>query len=222
MIRQGKVMIKIVLVDDHDLVRSGLKALLNQRANLTVIAEASSGEKAIEIAAKHQPDVMIMDVRMPGIGGLEATRQISNSQPGIKILVLTACYNEPYPSQLIRAGAVGYLTKDTEVNEMLEAIQKLNQGEPYLSKNIAHYISQTRHHINSTDNPWDDLSDREMQVMLMLINGLTTMAIAAKLQINIKTVNSYRYRIFEKLEVQNDVELTRLAIHYNLVDSNDD
>ena len=212
-------MIKILLVDDHELVRVGLQSLLAQQHDFQLMTAANSGEEAIRAVNREQPDVILMDVKMPGIGGLEATRHIKNVFPNIKIIALTSYFSEPYPARFIAAGATGYLTKDSEVPEMFEAIAKVHKGQPYLSKSLS-----TRSHDRTVDrqaDTWKTLSEREMQVLLMLTNGLKPDDIASKLAITSKTVNSYRYRIFEKLDVQNDVELTRFAINYGLVDPND-
>ena len=209
-------MIRILLADDHYLVRAGIKSLLKRQNHLKVIAEANSGEQAIALSNEYQPDIILMDIKMPGIGGLEATRTIAQNQPMVNVIALTVCYNEPYPSQLMEAGASGYLTKDTEVPEMLNAIHSVYQGKPYIAENIRQCLA------NKQDQQLAlaSLSEREMQVMMLTIDGMRPMEIAKHLMINQKTVNSYRYRIFEKLKVQNDVELTRFAMLSQLISAN--
>lgn len=210
-------MIKVLLVDDHELIRNGIKRLLQDVAGIKVVGEGSTGEEAIRLAKELMPDVVVMDVQMPGIGGLEATRKMIRHNPDIKILALTVCIDEPYPSRLLQAGAAGYLTKGSHPDEMVRAIRTLHSGQRYISPEIAQQLALKRF-TKPEESPLDILSERELQIMLMITSGQKVQEISEKLCLSPKTVNSYRYRIFEKLSINNDVELTLLAIRLGLVE----
>lgn len=210
-------MIKVLLVDDHELVRIGIKRLLQDINGIKVVGEANTGEEAIKIAKELIPEVVLMDVQMPGIGGLEATRKMIRHNPDIKILALTVCDDEPYPSRLLQAGAAGYITKGCDAEEMVRAIRTVHSGQRYISSGIAQQLALKRF-TKPEESPLDILSERELQIMLMITSGQKVQEISDKLCLSPKTVNSYRYRIFEKLAINNDVELTLLAIRIGLVE----
>jgi len=210
--------IKVLLVDDHELVRTGIKSLLANASGISVVAEASSGEDAIKIAREKQPNVVLMDLKMPGISGLEATRKILHHDPDAKILVLTVCNDDVFPIRLLRAGASGYLTKDCDADEMIRAIRAVQAGQRYISPQIAQRLALKRFS-SDEESPFDALSERELQVMLMITSGKKVQDIAEKLHLSPKTVNTYRYRLFEKLGIKNDVELTHLAMRFGMVDN---
>lgn len=213
-------MINVFLVDDHDLVRTGVRKILEASSGIKVVGEASTGEEAVKLCRKLNPNVVLMDVCMPGIGGIEATRKLVRQDPDLKILVLTTCDNDLYPSRLLQMGASGYLTKGCSMDEMVQAIRAVNAGQRYISPEIANRLA-FRHVADKEESPFDTLSERELQVMLMITKGVKVQEIADKLHLSPKTVNSYRYRIFEKLNVKNDVELTLLAIRHGLIQSED-
>ena len=210
-------MIKVLLVDDHDLVRLGIKKLLSDFPNIQIVGEANSGEKAIEIIEKVKPDVILMDVKMPGMGGLEATKHIVNEHPEIKILVVTVYGDEPYPTRVLQAGASGYMTKGVSVDEMIQAIKTVYAGRRYLSPEVAQQLA-LKHLTHDNQSPFDLLSEREMQVLIMITSGQKVNEVANQLCLSPKTVNSYRYRLFDKLGIDSDVELTHLAIRHKLID----
>jgi two-component system invasion response regulator UvrY len=210
-------LIKILLVDDHELVRLGIKRLLQDVHGLKVVGEASTGEEAIRLAKETIPDVVLMDVQMPGIGGLEATRKMVRHNPDIKVLALTIYGDEPYPSRLLQAGAVGYITKGCAAEEMIRAIRTIHSGQRYISSDIAQQLALKRF-TKAEASPLDILSERELQIMLMITSGQKVQDISNKLCLSPKTVNSYRYRIFEKLGIHSDVELTLLSIRLGLVE----
>lgn len=211
-------MINVLLVDDHDLVRTGIRKMLNEISGIKVIGEARTGEEAVQMSRKIQPQVVVMDVKMPGIGGFEATRKLLRMDPDIKILVLTTCNNDLYPARLLQIGAAGYITKGSTMDEMVQAIRSVNSGQRYISPEIASRLA-FRHVTDKEQSPFESLSERELQVMLMITKGSKVQDIAENLCLSPKTVNSYRYRIFEKLAVKNDVELTLLAIRHGLIES---
>lgn len=209
-------MIKVLVVDDHHLVRNSVVRLLSDFPGIEIIAEASSGEDAIKIAKEKRPDVILMDIKMPGLGGFEATRKILKSDPHIKIIALTTCGSEPLPTKLLQLGASGYLTKDVSIEEVINAIQIVYSGKRYLASTIAQNLAlQT---LEPEKSPFDSLTGREIEVILMITSGKSVQAIADKLCVSPKTVNSYRYQIYEKLNIQNDVELTLLAMKYGMLD----
>jgi two-component system invasion response regulator UvrY len=211
-------MINVLLVDDHDLVRTGIKKILDDVSGIKVVGEANSGEEAVKIARKLRPNVVLMDVKMPGIGGFEATRKLIRIDPDVKVLVLTICDNDLYPTRLIQAGAAGYITKGASTDEMVPAIKTIHAGQRYISADIANRLA-FRHVTDQDQSLFDSLSERELQVMMMITRGTPVPLIAKSLCLSAKTVNSYRYRIFTKLKIKNDVELTLLAIKHGIVDS---
>lgn len=213
-------MIRVLLVDDHDLVRMGINRLLSDASGIEVIGEAGSGEEAIEQVKKLKPNVILMDVKMPGMGGLEATKRILRIDPDVKIMAVTVYGDEPYPSRVLQAGAVGYMTKGASADEMVQAIRIVNVGRRYISPEVAQQLA-LKHLNDGSDSPFDQLSEREMQVMIMTTSGQKVPEIAEQLCLSPKTVNSYRYRLFEKLNVENDVEMTHLAIKHGLVQTDD-
>lgn len=211
-------MIRIIVVDDHQLVRTGTRRLLEDAPGFNVIADAGSGEEAVELVQELKPDVVLMDIKMPGIGGLEATRRCLRAHPEVKVLVVSIYEDEPYPSKLLNVGAAGYLTKRADTKEMLLAIKKVHAGQRYISAEIAQQLA-LRPFSESSTSPFSQLSTREMQITLMVIMGLKVQDISEKLSLSPKTVNSYRYRVFDKLDLNNDVGLTRLAIKHGIIDA---
>jgi len=210
-------MIKVMVIDDHELIRSGITALLSDLPNIEVIATAGSGEEAILLAKQHKPNVILMDVRMPGIGGIAATQKITATHPDIKIIALTSCTEEPFPTNLLKAGAHGYLTKGATVEKIAQAIQSVTTGKKFLDPEIAHKLA-LKNTSNTLPSPFEKLSIREFNIVLMLNNGLSHKAIAEKLFISTKTLNSYRYNIYEKLNIKTDVELILLANQTGLIE----
>jgi len=210
--------IKVIVVDDHQLVRVGTRRLLEDIPGFEIVADAGSGEEAVELVKRHKPDVVLMDIQMPGIGGLEATRRCIRAHPEVKVLAVTIYEEEPYPSKLLRVGASGYLTKRADVDEMVLAVKKVASGQRYISAEIAQQLA-LRPFSEDEGSPFDQLSSREMQITLMVIMGHKVQEISEKLSLSPKTVNSYRYRVFEKLDLKNDVGLTRLAIKHGIIDA---
>jgi two-component system invasion response regulator UvrY len=208
----------VLLVDDHDLVRLGIRRLLTDAPGIEVMGEASSGEEAINLLRTLKPDVILMDIKMDGMGGLEATKRISRTHPHVKILAVTIYGEEPYPSMVLQAGATGYITKGASIDEMVQAIRTVAVGRRYISPEVAQQLA-LKHLSDEKDSPFEQLSEREMQVLIMITSGEKVNEIADQLCISSKTVNSYRYRLFEKLGVNSDVELTRMAIRYGLINT---
>lgn len=210
-------MIRVLLVDDHDLVRAGIRHLLAEACDVVVAGEASSGEEALRKAREVLPDVVLMDIRMPGMGGLEATRRLVNALPDIRVVVVTVCDQAPFPARLLKAGALGYLTKGASTEEMVTAIRTVYEGQRYLSGVIAQQLALSNFDVD-TLSQLDNLSERELQVMIMIASCEAPQVIAERLHLSRKTINTYRYRIFEKLNVSSDVEMTVLAIRHGMID----
>ena len=200
------------------LVRTGIKLILGTTPNIKVIGEADSGEEAVDWCRKKQCDVILMDMVMPGIGGLEATKKILRYNPDAKIIVLTIQTEEPYPTKIMQAGASGFLTKGAEPEEMIRAIKDVASGKRFISPSVAQQIALSNVSSIDTESPFKSLSERELQITEMIAKGLKAGDIAERLNLSPKTVNSYRYRISDKLNLKGDVELTRLAIRCGIVE----
>lgn len=210
-------MIKVAIVDDHELVRTGIIRILGDLNDIEVVAEASSGEEAVQLVRQHKPDVVLMDVNMPGIGGFEATRKLIQLYPDLKVIVVTIHVDDPFPSRMLQAGAMGYLTKGCGVDEIVTAIREVYSGRRYISADVAQHLA-LKLMPGGEQSPFDSLSPRELQVMLMLTQGTKVQEISDKLCLSPKTVSTYRHRLYDKLGVSSDVALTRLAMRYGVVD----
>lgn len=211
-------MINVFLVDDHELVRTGIKRLLEDVRGIKVVGEADSGESAVQWCRSNDTDIVLMDMNMPGIGGIEATRRILRLNPDVKVIVISIHGEEPYPTKVMQAGGAGYLTKGAAPTEMINAIRQVKSGQRYLSPEIAQQMALSKFK-PSEDNPFQALSERELQIMMMITTGQKVNDISEQLSLSPKTVNSYRYRLFSKLEVSGDVELTHLAIRHGILDT---
>lgn len=209
-------MIKVLLVDDHELVRTGIRRILEDVGDMDVVGEAADGDSALMLARKTTPDVILMDVSMPGMGGIEATRRMVRLLPDAKVIALTVLDEDPFPAHLNEAGAVGFLTKGCPAKEMIDAVRTVNRGFPYVAASVArkHMLADWR---GVASTPFEELSSREMQVTMMILDGQRTQEISDGLCLSPKTVSTYRQRIYEKLHVKTDVELTRLAFRYGLI-----
>ncbi len=210
-------MIKVLLVDDHELVRTGIRRLLDDASGINVYAEATDGESAIVAVRKKRPDVVLMDVSMPGIGGLEATRKIKQIDATLPVIILTVHTDDPFPTSLLKAGASGYLHKGCSVDEIVSAIKEVHAGRRYICTEIAQNLALSLLP-GSEGSPFDNLSQREMQVMLMLVQGHKVQDISEKLCLSPKTVSTYRTRLLEKLSARSDADLTRLAMRHGMLD----
>lgn len=212
-------MTKILVVDDHDLVRMGIVRMLADVEGFEVVGDAKSGEEAVSKARQLAPDVVLMDVKMPGMGGLEATRRLRQVNPEMKIIAVTACDDSLYPTRLMQAGAVGYVTKGAEFTEITDAVNKVIRGDLYMSNSIAQQLALKNFGgEGDSSSPFEKLSQRELQTAMLIANGQKVQDIADTFCVSPKTVNSYRYRIFEKLDINSDVELTLLAVKYDFLD----
>jgi|SRR5690554_508454 len=211
-------MTSILVVDDHDLVRMGIVRMLDDVPGYRVVGEAKSGEQAITMARQLKPNVVLMDVKMPGIGGLEATRKMLASNPSIKIIAVTACDDTLYPARLLQAGAVGYVTKGTGFSDITAAIDAVVRGRQYMSSAIAQQLALHSASGEQHSSPFERLSQRELATAMMIAGGQRAQEIAVIFSVSPKTVNTYRYRIFDKLAIHSDVELALLAVKHKLLD----
>ena len=210
-------MISVLITDDHALVRSGIRRLLEDSKQVKIVGEAECGEDSLQMAQDLKPDVILMDVNMPGIGGVETCRRILQKNPKQKIIVLTVHSEHTFPKRMLEIGAKGYLTKECGVDEMIEAIKQVNNGSSYIANSIAQQLALSLLPGNE-DNPIDKLSRREFQVMLMISNGLSNIQISEKLCLSPKTVSTYRFRLLEKLDAQSEVDLIKIAVEQGMVE----
>jgi two-component system invasion response regulator UvrY len=210
-------MISVLLVDDHELIRTGVRGILDNAPDIEVVAEAATGEEAIDLV-KTLPkvDVILMDVNMPGMGGIEATRRVLRVNPDIKVIALTMLDDDPFPSKLHEVGAMGFLTKGCPADEMLRGINAVSEGHYYISSDVARKHTLTEWE-GKADSPFQQLSSRETQVLLQILEGQKNQEISDILSLSPKTVSTYRQRIYDKLAIKNDVELTRLAYRHGIL-----
>ena len=205
----------IVLVDDHAVVRAGVRRLLEQEPLFEVIGEAESGEKAYQILAELKPDVMVMDLSMPGMGGLEAIRRILMRYEKAKILVLSMHEDLSFANQALKLGAKGYLTKNTLADDLVKSIETVTQGDVFLSDEIAQKMAMQS--ISGNQDPVHELSAREFEIFRLLAEGLDIDAIASTLNISSKTVSNYQTMIKQKLDISTPIELIRYAIKVGVI-----
>ena len=208
--------IKILLVDDHAVVRMGFKMLIEAEDDITVIGEAESGEGAIKLFHELKPDIIVMDITMPGIGGIEAIDRIMAKDKNTKILVLSAHEDSVHPKRVLNAGAMGYLTKRSAAEELIKAIKSIHQGKRYLEPSIAQQMAITQ--LSGETNPVEILSDREFEVFIALAKGKSTNEIADTLCLSPRTVGTHLYNIKQKLNANNSAEIALIAIRCGLID----
>jgi len=209
---------QILLVDDHELFRAGMRSILEQRPDIEIIAEAANGEDAVDAYRRMKPDLVMMDVNMPGIGGIEATRKIIRHRPDARVIAVTVLSDDPFPHQLLDAGASGYLSKGCPADELFDAIDQVMRGDHYISNEVARRLTLANFTNKGAESDLSKLSPREMQVMMMITQGQSTQDISDSLFLSPKTISTYRHRLYEKLGVGNDVELTHYAIRHGLLD----
>jgi DNA-binding NarL/FixJ family response regulator len=212
----SSIAIKIMLVDDHAVVREGYRTLLQKQPGLEIVAEARDGEEAYRLFKAALPGLVIIDISMPGLGGIEAIKRIRSWDPTARILVFTMHLNAVYALQAIRAGAKGYVTKSSPPDILVGAVFDVNKGKTALSPDISRELALTR--LGQEPNRLDGLTPREFEILRMLVSEQTTEQIAGVLNLSAKTVANTHYLIKSKLGVSSDIELVRLALRYGLVD----
>lgn len=208
--------IHVMLVDDHAVVRMGFKMLLESAADIKVVAEAESGEQAVVLYMEHHPDVVVMDITMPGIGGLEAIERVLAKESQARILVLSAHEDSVHPKRVLNAGAMGYLTKRSAAEELIKAIRTVASGKRYLEAGIAQQMAIQQ--LSGAQSPVDVLSDREFEVFMALARGKTTNDIAETLSLSPRTVGTHLYNIKQKLNANNSAEIALIAMRSGLID----
>jgi len=210
--------IRILLADDHGLVRAGIRALLQNIANVQVVAEASDGYQAVQLVAEQHPDIAMLDVAMKGMNGIEATARILKEFPHTRVIILSVHANEEYVRQALRAGARGYLLKDAAVAELELAVNAVARGETYLSPAVSkHLVNDFARHESNT-SPFEKLTPRQREILQLIAEGRTTKEIAQQLGVSIKTVETHRAQLMERLDIHDITGLVRYAIRMGLVE----
>jgi DNA-binding NarL/FixJ family response regulator len=208
--------IRILLADDHAVVRQGFRMILAAQTDLEIVGEAGNGREAVELAAALRPDVVVMDVTMPELNGIEATRRMTADNPHIRVVALSMHKDSVYVREILRAGARGYLLKDSVAEDLVAAVRSVAAGEGYLSPGVSNAVlDDYRKHVT---NPIDLLSSREREVLQMLAEGKTNKEIAVTLNLSVYTVDAHRGRIMEKLNVHSITDLVRFAVRNGLID----
>jgi two-component system invasion response regulator UvrY len=208
--------IKVMLVDDHAVVRMGFKMLLETSGDIKVIAEAENGEEAIKSYMEHKPDVVVMDITMPGMGGMEAIDRILAKESSAKILVLSAHEDSVHPKRVLNAGAMGYLTKRSAAEELVKAIHSVAKGKKYIEASVAQQMAIQQ--LSGEQSPVDVLSEREFEVFMSLAKGKSTNDIAETLYLSPRTVGTHLYNIKQKLNASNSAEIALIAMRSGLID----
>ncbi|MCG5500554.1 response regulator [Ectothiorhodospira lacustris] len=211
------LMVDVMLVDDHLLVRRAIRGLLEaqtERTGIKVVGEAASGEEALEQLVRLRPDVVLMDLNMPGMGGLEATRKALALRPGLKVIALTVEEEGPYPRWMLDTGVAGYLSKGCQEDELLQAIRLAMRGDRHVTPRVARQLAETG---GGAVDPLARLSHRERQILVLMVEGHRPQEIANRLGLNVKTVSTYKARLREKLGCASDMELFRMAIDRGII-----
>lgn len=211
-------MLRIVIVDDHELVRTGYRLILEQQPDIKVVGEAADGEQGLALLRKLEPDVAIVDLHMPGVSGIEVTERVRKLNLKTRIVIVTMVSESPLPRKLLEAGASGYITKACPAPDLLRAVRQVADGRRFLAAGIAESMALDVID-GSRQSPFEQLSSRELEVALMLARGQDMQAIAERLSLSAKTVATYKYRLFEKMNIDNAVALSHLAGLHGLLDN---
>jgi len=207
--------IRVFMVDDHALVRAGMRMILSGETDIEVVGEADSGEAALPLIRKLQPDVVLCDLHLPGVSGLEVTERVVKGGHA-KVIVVSVLEDGPMPRKLIEAGAAGYVGKGGDSAELLRAVRDVARGKRFLASSIAQKLALSG--FGGAGTPFDELSPRELEIAMLLVQGLRQEEIAKKLSLSAKTVNTHKSRMFAKLQIEDSIALARLASQYGLVD----
>ena len=210
-------MINILIVDDHLIVREGIKRIINDTPDIKIVAEASSGQEAMNLILANKYDLVLLDISMPGQNGLQTLKLIKQHDKTLPVLILSMHSEEQYALRTIKAGASGYMTKDTASSQLVIAIRKITSGRKFISKEVAELLTTDLYH-NEDKDPHEHLSDREFEILKLIAKGKTTKTISLELNISPKTVSTFRSRILKKLNIKNNAELIHYVIDYKLND----
>jgi DNA-binding NarL/FixJ family response regulator len=210
-------MIKVIIVDDHMIVREGLKQIIAETSDIEVVDEASNGYEALGKVVTIECDVLLLDISMPGKSGLDVLKEIKNEAPKLSILILTMHPEEQYALRVLKAGASGYLTKESAPDELIDAIRKVSNGGKYISSSLAEKLAFNLE-VDTGRPPHETLSDREFEVMCLISSGKTVTEIADEIALSVKTISTYRARILEKMRMKTNAELTYYSIKNQLVE----
>ena len=211
--------IRVLIVDDHAIVREGICSLLAKRKDIEVVGQAADGKRAIDAVAQFDPDVVLMDIAMPVMNGLEATREIHARFPSTRILILTQHENKEYILSVLHAGAVGYITKSVRANELIGAIRTVHNEGAYLPPEITHTVVSAMAETPAAESKSSLLTEREIEVVRLVAEGLSSREIAERLSISVKTVDTHRANILEKVGAHNTAELIKYAIRNGIVNA---
>ncbi|TAK07172.1 response regulator transcription factor [bacterium] len=210
-------MIKVLIADDHAVVRQGLKQILSEQPDMNVLGEAGSIPELLDHVRKQKWDIVVLDISMPGRGGLDGLKELKQEQPKLPVLILSIHPEDQFAVRALKAGASGYLTKDSAPEELVQAIRKLLAGRKYIGPELAEKLA-TDLEANSAKARHETLSDREFQILRLIASGKSVTEIAQKLSLSVKTVSTYRARILEKMNMRTNAELMHYAIKHNLAD----
>ncbi|MGE0684906.1 MAG: response regulator [Candidatus Binatia bacterium] len=210
-------MITVLLADDHAIVRQGLRRLLEDCRDIAIIGEASNGQEALRLIRQSQPDVVVMDLSMPGLDGIETTKQIVGEGLKTRVVILTMHATEEYAARLLQAGAHGFVGKDAFGEEVIEAIRKVANGDCYIPPTLSQNLPKRYARIQGDASPLQTLSDRELQVLKHLAEGKASRAIAEELHLSVKTIETYRARLSTKLELKTTADLVRFALRCGVI-----
>ena len=210
-------MINILIVDDHLIVREGIKRIIDDVPDMNIVAEASSGQEAIDLILENLYDLILLDISMPGQNGLQTLKLIKKHNKNIPVLMLSMHSEEQYAMRTIKAGASGYMTKETASHQLVTAIRKINGGKKFISKEVAELLTTDLYHDEDKD-PHENLSDREFEILKLIASGKTTKTIANDLSISPKTVSTFRSRILKKLDLRNNADIIHYVVDYKLND----
>lgn len=209
-------MIRLLLIDDHVLVRQSIRSLLAKNKEIKIIGEANSGIEGVQLARESVPDVVLLDLKLPDITGLEVTARLLRLAPAPKILALTSAVHHEFPQRILKAGALGYITKDSGQEELIQAIKTVNKAQVFISPLIATQLALAKVDYQS-HAIFSQLTNKEVEVLILCLQAVPVDQIAKRLHMSPKTVHSYRYHIFTKLKVHNDIELMTLAVQEGLL-----